>query len=39
MTWAANLKQYYVGQVARGVNGINDKALEHLYESHHFFST
>lgn len=39
MTWAANLKQYYVGQVARGVSGINDKAYEHLEESHHYLST
>lgn len=39
MTWAANLKQYYVGQIARGVSGINDKAYEHLEESHHYLST
>ena len=38
IVWANSLKHYYVGPVVRGMVGINDRAYEHLYESHQFLS-
>lgn len=32
--WANSLKQYYIAPIVRGMAGINDRAYEHLYESH-----
>lgn len=39
MVWAASLKLYYIGHIARGVLGINDRAFDHIYETHQFFAT